>query len=639
MSSVGINKAALAIIAIVAISLVAGLAIINNKNSNGSSIQITGSGEGPQGTVLNLESMGEVVGDWNKVVREIIDYASKAYKGTVPYMGPPIVQLYIPEVTMTVATPEAASAEYTGNFQIRGVLESDLTAFNGTHILVSTPNGLSLYKVHLPGDMSLVWQIESSELVKRLAPNITVKLEINGKSYDTVLPVEAWISGVFLDKEGGIAIISLAYRGLDFSLLSTTGDASIFTPYKTLVVLFDKKMNVVGYHVIDGMVTDARMINDTLSVVTSLSSYVYYGVKPLAVIPMVDGGIIDADRVVVVSDEPAQYIIVTAISRTNASYNSIGLLVSPGGTLALLSKNGQLFVASNTWDSGVKLYSLKISPSEIVLTGTATLDGRIGSTWQLQPFNGYLIVLTEPTWSIRAVNLYVFNSSTLEKVSSITNLSVNEEVYGVRMVGGILYLVTYRTIDPLFAINISDPTSPVIIGYIKAPGVDFYLHPLPEGILGVGRDESGQVRVSIYKLVDNTLKPVSRVTIPFRDTPVFWGDGYKSLLYIEERGLLFFPVLVDRTSSGKYLYPTYVYAVVKVGDGNLTYIGVLQHYGALRAYAKGDVLYTVALENPYYVIMTPEVTKSPTSNYPVIVAWDLETLEPIGNISNANLSS
>ena len=398
-------------------------------------------------------------------------------------------------------------------------------------------------------------------------------------------------------------------------------------------------MNVVGYHVIDGMVTDARMINDTLSVVTSLSSYVYYGVKPLAVIPMVDGGIIDADRVVVVSDEPAQYIIVTAISRTNASYNSIGLLVSPGGTLALLSKNGQLFVASNTWDSGVKLYSLKISPSEIVLTGTATLDGRIGSTWQLQPFNGYLIVLTEPTWSIRAVNLYVFNSSTLEKVSSITNLSVNEEVYGVRMVGEILYLVTYRTIDPLFAINISDPTSPVIIGYIKAPGVDFYLHPLPEGILGVGRDESGQVRVSIYKLVDNTLKPVSRVTIPFRDTPVFWGDGYKSLLYIEERGLLFFPVLVDRTSSGKYLYPTYVYAVVKVGDGNLTYIGVLQHYGALRAYAKGDVLYTVALENPYYVIMTPEVTKSPTSNYPVIVAWDLETLEPIGNISNANLSS
>ncbi|MCE4626722.1 MAG: hypothetical protein F7B78_03615, partial [Desulfurococcales archaeon] len=220
MSGVGINKAALAIIAIVAISLVAGLAIINNKNSNGSSIQITGSGEGPQGTVLNLESMGEVVGDWNKVVREIIDYASKAYKGTVPYMGPPIVQLYIPEVTMTVATPEAASAEYTGNFQIRGVLESDLTAFNGTHILVSTPNGLSLYKVHPPGDMSLVWQIESSELVKRLAPNVTVKLEINGKSYDTVLPVEAWIPGVFLDKEGGIAIISLAYRGLDFSLLS-----------------------------------------------------------------------------------------------------------------------------------------------------------------------------------------------------------------------------------------------------------------------------------------------------------------------------------------------------------------------------------------------------------------------------------
>lgn len=63
----------------------------------------------------------------------------------------------------------------------------------------------------------------------------------------------------------------------------------------------------------------------------------------------------------------------------------------------------------------------------------------------------------------------------------------DEEIYGVRFVGDRVYVVTFRRIDPLYVIDVSDPTAPFIAGELELPGFSDYLQPLGSDLLlGVG---------------------------------------------------------------------------------------------------------------------------------------------------------
>jgi hypothetical protein len=69
------------------------------------------------------------------------------------------------------------------------------------------------------------------------------------------------------------------------------------------------------------------------------------------------------------------------------------------------------------------------------------------------------------------------------------------------------FIVTFRQVDPLFAVDLSDPTNPQLMGELSIPGVSGYLQPLDANhVLGVGRamDPSGQMfsdlELSIYDI-------------------------------------------------------------------------------------------------------------------------------------------
>lgn len=64
-----------------------------------------------------------------------------------------------------------------------------------------------------------------------------------------------------------------------------------------------------------------------------------------------------------------------------------------------------------------------------------------------------------------------------------------EIVYAMRSFGDHAYVVTFDRIDPLYAINFSNPADPYIAGELEVTGVSDYLHPVGENLLlGVGRD-------------------------------------------------------------------------------------------------------------------------------------------------------
>ena len=72
-------------------------------------------------------------------------------------------------------------------------------------------------------------------------------------------------------------------------------------------------------------------------------------------------------------------------------------------------------------------------------------------------------------------------------LGSIEGLAEDERIYSARFDGAVGYMVTFRQIDPLFAIDLSDPYNPKVTSELKIPGFSTYLHPFGPGkLLGLG---------------------------------------------------------------------------------------------------------------------------------------------------------
>ena len=72
-------------------------------------------------------------------------------------------------------------------------------------------------------------------------------------------------------------------------------------------------------------------------------------------------------------------------------------------------------------------------------------------------------------------------------VGHIDELAKGESIKSSRFLGNMVYFVTFRNTDPLFAVDASNPENPVIVNEVKLPGFSEYLHPYGDGLLfGLG---------------------------------------------------------------------------------------------------------------------------------------------------------
>src|SRR3712207_7800682 len=55
--------------------------------------------------------------------------------------------------------------------------------------------------------------------------------------------------------------------------------------------------------------------------------------------------------------------------------------------------------------------------------------------------------------------------------------------YAVRFMGDQGYVVTFRQVDPLYTLDLSQPDAPKVVGELKIPGYSAYLHPVGAGRL------------------------------------------------------------------------------------------------------------------------------------------------------------
>jgi uncharacterized secreted protein with C-terminal beta-propeller domain len=188
------------------------------------------------------------------------------------------------------------------------------------------------------------------------------------------------------------------------------------------------------------------------------------------------------------------------------------------------------------------------------------------------------------------------------------------------------YLVTFKKTDPLFAIDLSDPASPKVLGSLKIPGYSDYLHPYDENhLIGVGKEtvEASEGNFAWYQGIKLSLFDVSNVNEPKQLSKYVIGDrgtdspvlsDPKAFLFDKSSGLLVIPVNlaeIDTTAAtpAPNAYGTmvwqgaYVFSLTLndgfVLRGNVTQIEndiSLQNsdYWIYRTLYIGNTLYTVS---------------------------------------------
>lgn len=162
----------------------------------------------------------------------------------------------------------------------------------------------------------------------------------------------------------------------------------------------------------------------------------------------------------------------------------------------------------------------------------------IGSTWNATS-STRLTVLKE-------------DGDELELVDYIDGIGKpGEQLFAARFVGDRAYLVTFRVIDPLYVVDLSDQDEPVIAGELEIEGYSDYLHPVGENLLlGFGKDaipddgssDFGFARGAWYQGVKLSLFDVSDPQAPEEINALIYGKrGSQSEVLADHHGISFLP--------------------------------------------------------------------------------------------------
>ncbi|MDP2772272.1 MAG: beta-propeller domain-containing protein, partial [Nocardioides sp.] len=147
--------------------------------------------------------------------------------------------------------------------------------------------------------------------------------------------------------------------------------------------------------------------------------------------------------------------------------------------------------------------------------GSGEVEGSLADRWSMDEHDGVLRLAVGPTSETGNFNSIVTlraEGDELVEIGRLDGLGVNEQIESVRWFRGLAILVTYRRVDPLYAIDLTDQTAPELAGELKIPGFSEYLHPLGKHWMvgmGQGRSAAGRgarrgwgAQVSLFNVSD-----------------------------------------------------------------------------------------------------------------------------------------
>ena len=454
-----------------------------------------------------------------------------------------------PELSDDMLVTGTTSSHSSTNVQVKGVDEADIIKNDGRYIYFMTDKKVFIADCKKPENMNIVSEI----------------LINNSDS------VHYYNSEMFLN--GNQLVVVTEQERFDYTTSSYSSEIMCDCAYPldsdTIIKVYDvsdkSAPELVYTQLIAGNYVSSRVVNDMLILVANYTipysgingrtfekaceDVIKYSVPEYSVN---EGEMqkVPSDRIELLDEErPTTYIITSVVNLKdeNAEPKVNAYL---GGSAEIYCTKSEMFVADyeySTWsqnqrvdvkdDNGkmfscvTHIYKFDITDEGVIYNTDARVGGRCINQFSMDKNGDYFRIATCDTASM----VYVLDKD-MKIVGHLEGVAPGEDMKAARFMGDTLYLVTFFQTDPLFVVDISDPTAPVVKGELKIPGFSAYLHPIGNGLMiGVGEGGSmngtdGSAKVSLFDVNDPyNPKELDNYIVP----DAYFNQSHKAFMTID----------------------------------------------------------------------------------------------------------
>ncbi len=186
------------------------------------------------------------------------------------------------------------------------------------------------------------------------------------------------------------------------------------------------------------------------------------------------------------------------------------------------------------------------------------------SQYAMHEQNGVLFSAHQKDWTTNGVDVFAIDTNG-KLLSKLENVGAEERFQAARYADDRLYLVTFEQVDPLFVIDIKNPSKMSILGELIMPGYSTYLHPYDKNhLIGIGYDTvesqwwgtmNAGIKVDLYDVTD-VLNPKQKFSQVYggigSSSDALWNP--KSLIWDANKKILLFPVQLMDQNQTTYQY-------------------------------------------------------------------------------------
>jgi len=547
------------------------------------------------------------------------------------YGGPFLAEDAVRAPATTLAAPSAAGSSdnsYSGtNVQVAGVDEADIVKTDGKRIFMIV-DGVLRVAVVLPGGVRMAGKLQLSDwqpsqmllsgdrlmligpswnnspvplggIVPSYSSAVTRIVQVDVSDPDApTIDETLLLDGSYVDSRlvDGVARVAINSNPVGFDWAHPEGSGlraeQLATEKNRDIVRTSTLDNWLPYYVLTdertGRTSDGRLLDCS----TVMAPKDFAGLDTLSILTFdLNSGIDDWASAGVVASGSTLYATADHVYVATQRWVDWSVLTDTDARNEADGFSTQIHVF-DTSQSGNPRY-----------LGSGDVTGFLLNQFSMDEYDGVLRVAstTAPSgwwWSDSSESLVStlrLDNGELRQIGQVGGLGKGEQIYSVRFIDDAGYVVTFRQTDPLYVIDLTDPTTPRVAGELKILGYSAYLHPVGDGLLlGIGQnaDEDGRTSGTQFSLFD-----VSDPEHPARVDQVKMNSGYSAAEYDHHAFTYWKGLALAPYQSWKYDRAESGVLAVRVSGDSLTFEGVLQQGenqpDAIRTIVIGDTIYTI----------------------------------------------
>jgi uncharacterized secreted protein with C-terminal beta-propeller domain len=427
-----------------------------------------------------------------------------------------------------------SSTDFSGtNNQVKGVDEADIIKTDGEYVYYTAGTSIYIVKAYPADSATLVSEIELESIPQQIF--------INGNK-----------------------LVVFEYGYYYYGMYKRSSEAYVPNLSLKIYDISDKANPVMAREVSsDDNYVSSRMIGNYVYMI--INSWVFDQAGQIN-LPEIH---IDEDVIEVAANEVYYpnttdnnygFTTVVAVNIQNDDVEPSYATMVLGSAGVVYVSTGSVYITVQEYTDGgevTQIHRFSVNDEHITYTACGAVPGYLLNQFSMDEYNGYFRVVTTSNSftagqrrSTTMNNLYVLNTD-MDVVGKVEDLAPGERIYSARFMGNRGYMVTFRQVDPLFAIDLSDPTDPQVLGELKITGYSDYLHPYDENhLIGIGKEATEEgffqgMKIALFDVSDisnPTQIDVYEIGDRGTESPVL--NDHKAFLFDKELNMMVMPVLI-----------------------------------------------------------------------------------------------